>query len=110
MGMAETKLNACVKKSMEKDEQKELAEEYVEAAKQLEEEGDLAGAEKQYIMAKEIYEGIGEEEKAAQMENRIDMLELDREEEKEKAAEERTEGGTAGEGNGGTVSGNSSGY
>lgn len=109
MGMVETKLNACVKKSGEKDEQKELAEEYVEAAKELEEEGDLAGAEKQYMMAKEIYEGIGEEEKAAQMTNRIDMLELDREEEKEKAEEERKEGGTAGEGNGETVSGNSSG-
>jgi len=103
MELAESKLDACVEKSNEKDEQKKLAEEYVEAAKKLEEEGDLAGAEKQYMMAKEIYGGIGEEEKASQMENRIDMLELDREEEKEK---EEKEEGTTGEGNGGTVSGN----
>ena len=86
-----TKLKACVSKSNEKDEQKVLAEEYIETAKKLEEEGNLGEAKKQYMLAKEIYAGIQEEEKASQMENRMDMLEVDREEEKEQKADERAE-------------------
>lgn len=104
---ANTKLKACIKKSNEKDEQKELAAEYVETAKQLEEEGELAEAKKQYILAKEVYTAIGEEEKVSQMENRMDMLELDREEKmkKEEAGPEMAEDEMAAE-EGQTVSGN----
>lgn len=104
---ANTKLKACIKKSNEKDEQKELAAEYVETAKQLEEEGELAEAKKQYILAKEVYTAIGEEEKVSQMENRMDMLELDREEKmkKEETGPEMAEDEMAAE-EGQTVSGN----
>lgn len=89
--LVNTRLKACVKKSNEKEEQKKLAEEYIETAKSLKEEGNLEEAKKQYILAKEIYEGMNEEEKVKQMENSMDMLELDREKEKEKKEEKRWE-------------------
>lgn len=96
--LVNTKLESCVKKVNEKDEQKKIAEEYKEAAKNLKEAGQPQEAEKQYIMAKEIYAGLGEEEKVSQIENRIAMLEIDRGEETELS------GGNADIGN--TVSGN----
>lgn len=101
--LVNTKLKACVKKAAEKEEQKKMAEEYVESAKNLEAEGNLAEAKKQYILAKEIYTELNEEEKVSQMENRLDIVDMDREEEKEKKEEERMEEELAGK----TVSGNS---
>lgn len=103
--LVNTKLKACVKKAAEKEEQKKMAEEYVESAKNLEAEGNLAEAKKQYILAKEIYTELNEEEKVSQMENRLDIVDMDREEEKEKKKkeEERMEEELAGK----TVSGNS---
>lgn len=101
IGLVNTKLKACVKKSTEKEEQEAVAEEYIEAAKNLEEEGQLAEAKKQYILAKEIYASLKADEKVSQMENRIEMLDLDREE--KKSEEERQAAEAAKK----TVSGNS---
>lgn len=101
--LVNTKLKACVKKAAEKEEQKKMAEEYIESAKNLEAEGNLAEAKKQYILAKEIYTELNEEEKVSQIENRLDIVDMDREEEKEKKEEERMEEELAGK----TVSGNS---
>lgn len=101
--LVNTKLKACVKKSTEKEEQKKMAEEYIEAGKNLEAEGNLAEAKKQYMLAKEIYAVLKEDEKVSQMENRLDIVDMDREEAKEKREEDRL----AEEMGGKTVSGNS---
>ena len=63
------------------------AEGYIEEAKKLEEEGDYEKAKKKYLQAKEIYKELQEEDKASQVDNRIDMLHAEKEEkEKVKAA------------------------
>lgn len=75
--LVNTKLKACVKKSTEKEEKKALAEEYEETARSLSEAGNHTEAKKQYILAKEIYDQIQDEEKSNQMDNRMDMLDMD---------------------------------
>ena len=106
--LLDTKLAACVKKSGEKEEQREIAEAYEEEARQLEEAGDLAEAKKKYLMAKDIYRELQDEDRAGRTENRIDMLDVDAEEERRQEA-----GQQAGQPqeiqDGATVSGNSSG-
>lgn len=101
--LVSTKLKACVKKATEKEEQKLLAEEYIDAAGILKEEGNFEEARKQYILAKEIYAGLQEDEKVSQMENRMDMLSMDQEKQEKKEEEERL----AKEEKANTVSGNS---
>lgn len=67
--------------SADKDEdqakQLKMAQEYEEEAKKLEEEGRLEEAKKQYLLAKEIYAKLNDEDKVTQIENRIKMLEVD---------------------------------
>ena len=84
--LLDTKLAACVKKSGEKEEQREIAEAYEEEARQLEEAGDLAEAKKKYLMAKDIYRELQDEDRAGRTENRIDMLDVDAEEERRQEA------------------------
>ncbi len=106
--LLDTKLAACVKKSGEKEEQREIAEAYEEEARQLEEAGDLAEAKKKYLMAKDIYRELQDEDRAGRTENRIDMLDVDAEEERRQEAGQQ--GGQPQEiQDGATVSGNSSG-
>ena len=109
--LAEIRLQSCVKKSTEKDEMEKMAEEYIEEAKQLEEEGNYAEAKKKYMLAKDIYKELKEDDKVSRTENQMGMLEVDAEEEekekeeKEKEEQKQQEAGQ----DGGTVSGNEAG-
>ncbi len=67
-------------------EQLKMAQEYEAQAKKLAEEGRLEEAKKQYILAKEIYAKLGDEDKVTQMENRIEMLEADMQKKEEDSA------------------------
>ena len=60
----------------------------MEEAAALEEEGDLAGAKKKYLLARDIYKELKDDDKASRTENRMDLLEVDAEEEKEKKQQE----------------------
>ena len=106
--LAEIRLQSCMEKAEEKEEQEALAEEYMEEAAALEEEGDLAGAKKKYLLAKDIYRELKEDDKVSRTENRMDMLEVDAEEEKEKKQEELLQQNAQQQAaqNGETVSGN----
>lgn len=84
----EIRLQSCMKKAAEKEEREALAEEYMEEAAALEEEGDLAGAKKKYLLARDIYKELKDDDKAGRTENRMDLLEVDAEEEKEKRQQE----------------------
>ena len=109
--LAEIRLQSCVKKSTEKEEMEKMAEEYIEEAKQLEEEGNHAEAKKKYMLAKDIYKELKEDDKVSRTENQMGMLEVDveeeeiEEEEKEKEEQKQQEAGQ----DGGTVSGNEAG-
>lgn len=93
MALLETKLNSSEKKAKEKEEKMAQAEGYIEEAKKLEEEGDYEKAKKKYLQAKEIYKELQEEDKASQVDNRIDMLHAEKEEkEKEQEQEQEQEG------------------
>ena len=73
----EKKLEDCEDKADEKERQLKIAREYEETAKKLAEEGQMEEAKKQYILAKEIYAALDEEDKVTQMETRIQLLEVD---------------------------------
>ena len=62
---AEIRLQSCMKKAAEKEEREALAEEYMEEAAALEEEGDLAGAKKKYLLARDIYKELKDDAKAS---------------------------------------------
>lgn len=86
--LAGIRLQSCVKKAEEKAGKEAMAEQYIEEAAALEEEGDLAGAKKKYLLAKDIYKELKEEDKASRTENRMDMLDVVAEEEREKRQQE----------------------
>lgn len=71
------KLTDSESKEEDQTEQQKMAQEYEAQAKKLAEEGQLEEAKKQYILAKEIYAALGDEDKVTQIENRIQMLEVD---------------------------------
>ena len=71
------KLVDSADKDEDQAEQLKMAQEYEEEAKKLEEEGRLEEAKKQYLLAKEIYAKLNDEDKVTQIENRIQMLEVD---------------------------------
>lgn len=71
------KLTDSESKEEDQAEQLKMAQEYEAQAKKLAEEGQLEEAKKQYILAKEIYAALGDEDKVTQIENRIQMLEVD---------------------------------
>lgn len=94
MALLETKLNSSEKKAKEKEEKMAQAEGYIEEAKKLEEEGDYEKAKKKYLQAKEIYKELQEEDKASQVDNRIDMLHAEKEEKEKEQEQEQEQGGS----------------
>jgi len=56
--------------------------------------GDYEKAKKKYLQAKEIYKELQEEDKASQVDNRIDMLHAEKEEKEKEQEQEQEQGGS----------------
>ena len=98
------KRRSCEKKAKEKEEKKELAEEHLAEGKAREEAGDFAEAKKQYLLAKEIYTGLQEEEKIRRTESLMERLEIDQQEQQREEEKQAAEAAAASPAQ--TVSGN----
>lgn len=81
------KLDITEKKIAEKEAQEKEAEEYIRRAEEASDAGNYNSARKYYLLAKDVYAGIKEEEKLAEITRRMEMLSI-KEEEQSPAQEE----------------------
>lgn len=73
--MIRTKISSSGQKGQEAEEKKQQAEAYVEAAKAREAEGNRMEAKKQYLFAKNIYRELKMDDKVAEIEGLMEILE-----------------------------------
>lgn len=96
------KIASCSRKSGENLEKEQKAEEYMLAAKVQEDMGDLLEAKKQYLFAKNIYQGLKKDEKVMEIEGLLELLEIGiQQEAEEKALESSQETDLGGQADGG---------
>lgn len=81
------KLDITERKITDKQEREEEAEGYIRRAQEASEAGDYNSARKYYLLAKDVYAGIKEEEKLAEITRRMEMLSI-KEDEQSPAQEE----------------------
>lgn len=76
-----TKIDSSGQKGQEAEEKKQQAEAYMEAAKAREAEGNRLEAKKQYLFAKNIYRELKMDEKVAEIDGLLEILETGMEQE-----------------------------
>ncbi len=76
-----TKIDSSGQKGQEAEEKKQQAEAYMEAAKTREAEGNRLEAKKQYLFAKNIYRELKMDEKVAEIDGLLEILETGMEQE-----------------------------
>ncbi len=76
-----TKISSSDQKGQEAETKKQQAEAYMEAAKAREAEGNRLEAKKQYLFAKNIYRELKMDEKVAEIDGLLEILETGMEQE-----------------------------
>lgn len=90
--LIQTKIDASGEKSESNKQKEQEAADYVLSGKALEATGDKLEAKKQYLFAKNIYKGLGSDEKVAEIDGLMEVLETSIEQdkaEKESLAEQK---------------------
>ncbi len=89
--LIQTKIQASGQKSEENKGKEQMAEDYLAAGKVQEEAGDRLEAKKQYLLAKNLFRELKKDEKVAEVNGQIELLEaaLEQEKEKEEAEQEK---------------------
>ena len=77
--MIQSKLETSTQKSEEMKEKEKLAEGYAEAGRNQEAAGNMLEAEKQYLLAQNIYKELKKDDKVAEMNGYIQVLKVEQE-------------------------------
>ncbi len=77
--LLQSKMEASLQKAEENKEKEQQAEEYIEAGKEQEAAGNKLEAKKQYLFAKNIYRELKMDDKVAEVDGLIEILEVDQE-------------------------------
>ncbi len=89
--LIQTKIEASGQKSEENKGKEQQAEDYLAAGKAQEEAGERLEAKKQYLLAKNLFRELKKDEKVAEVNGQIELLEAALEQEKEKEGEKESE-------------------